>query len=116
VLFVDSEDGKGAGSFHIVETDEKGNKKYDEVWDKREGQINQGTIEVQCFPFYSVLLASNHTTIDYLSLDVEGHEIKILQTIPWDRVDIKVCRVSTNTIMTQWYTSTIIKPLIDHPT
>ena len=33
-LFVDSKDGEGAGSFHIVETDENGNKKYDQVWDK----------------------------------------------------------------------------------
>ncbi len=90
MLFVDSKDGEGAGSFHIVETDEKGNKKYDQVWDQKEGQVNQGTVEVQCFPFYSVLLASNRTTIDFLSLDVEGHEIKILKTIPWDRVDIKV--------------------------
>ena len=27
--------------------------------------------------------------VDYLSLDVEGAELDILQTIPWDKVDIR---------------------------
>lgn len=52
--------------------------------------MNDPTIEIQCFPLYSILLAANRTSIDYLSLDIEGFEIKILKTIPWDRVDIKV--------------------------
>lgn len=90
VLFVDANDEKVSASLHVVETDEKGNKKYDEIWDRVEGQINKPTIEVQCFPIYSVLLASNRTTIDYLSLDVEGYEMKILNTIPWEKVNIKV--------------------------
>lgn len=47
-------------------------------------------VTVQCFPFYSVLLAVNRTQIDFFSLDVEGHELQILQTIPWHKVDIKV--------------------------
>ena len=48
------------------------------------------TIEAQCFPLYSVLLALNRTQVDYWSLDVEGHELKVLQTVPWDKVNIKV--------------------------
>ena len=91
MLFVDSKDGKNAPSLHIVETDKKGEKLYDKKWDRVEGQMNQSTIEVQCFPLYSILLASNFTTIDYLSLDIEGFEIKILKTIPWQRVDVAVC-------------------------
>ncbi len=66
------------------------NKKYDKYWDEVEGQVNNPTIEVQCFPFYSVLLASNRVNIDYFSLDIEGFEMQILKTIPWDKVDIKV--------------------------
>ena len=88
--FVDWDGDKNSGSLHIIETDENGNKKYDKFWDEMEGQVNNPTIEVQCFPLYSVLLASNRTTIDYFSLDVEGFEIKILKTIPWDKVEIKV--------------------------
>ena len=91
VLFVDSNDGKNSASLHIVETDRKGDKLYDHKWDRAEGQVNQSTTQVQCFPLYSILLASNLTTIDYLSLDIEGFEIKILKTIPWQKVGIAVC-------------------------
>jgi hypothetical protein len=45
---------------------------------------------VQCFPFYTFLLAANITTVDYFSLDVEGQEFNVLKTIPWHQVDIKV--------------------------
>ena len=35
-------------------------------------------IALQCFPLYSVLRALNKTTVDFLSLDVEGAEYEIL--------------------------------------
>lgn len=47
-------------------------------------------VEVQCVPLYSLLLALNRTTVDYFSLDVEGNELEVLQSIPWDKVNIKV--------------------------
>lgn len=43
-----------------------------------------------CYPLYDMLVAAELTTLDFLTLDVQGPELKILQTIPWDRVDIKV--------------------------
>jgi hypothetical protein len=46
--------------------------------------------KVQCFPIYSILLAVERTEIDYFSLDVEGSEYKILKTIPWHKIEIKV--------------------------
>jgi len=46
----------------------------------------QKTIRKQCFPLYSLLLALGNPTVDYLSLDVEGTELGILKTIPWDKV------------------------------
>ena len=49
--------------------------------------------ETQCFPLYSMLLAMNRTTVDYFSLDVEGNELDVLKTIPFDKVDIKVMSV-----------------------
>uniref|UniRef100_A0A2P2I5J0 Protein Star-like n=1 Tax=Hirondellea gigas TaxID=1518452 RepID=A0A2P2I5J0_9CRUS len=49
-----------------------------------------------CFPLYSFLLALNHTTIDYFSLDVEGLEYKVLEAIPWDKVNIKTLSVEFN--------------------
>ena len=47
-------------------------------------------ITVQCFPLYSILLAVGRTTVDIFSLYVEGHELRILQTIPWHKLNIKV--------------------------
>jgi hypothetical protein len=46
--------------------------------------------KVQCFPMYSILLAIGRTHVDYLSLDVEGSEYKILKTIPWHKVYVQV--------------------------
>ncbi|KAA0188540.1 hypothetical protein HAZT_HAZT006464 [Hyalella azteca] len=48
----------------------------------------------KCFPLYSFLLALGTTTVDFLSLDVESSEYKVLQSIPWDKLDIKVKNTS----------------------
>jgi len=48
------------------------------------------TVNVQCFPLYTYLIALNVTVIDYFSLDVEGSELNVLKTIPFDKIDIKV--------------------------
>lgn len=40
-----------------------------------------------------MMLALNVTHIDYFSLDVEGQELNILRTIPFDRIDISVLSV-----------------------
>jgi hypothetical protein len=55
-----------------------------------EENASAGTMKVQCLPLYSILLALNRTTIDIFSLDIEGHELIVLKTIPFDKVDIKV--------------------------
>jgi hypothetical protein len=33
--------------------------------------------------------------VDYFSLDIEGPELEVLETIPWDRVDISAISVET---------------------
>ncbi|XP_071514632.1 uncharacterized protein [Panulirus ornatus] len=45
---------------------------------------------VQCFPLITYLRALNVTKIDLLSLDVEGAEQKILDTLPWDDINISI--------------------------
>ena len=52
--------------------------------------------ETVCFPLYSILLAMNRTQVDYLSLDVEGLELPILKTIPFDKLQIKMLSVEYN--------------------
>lgn len=54
---------------------------------------NAKTTTVQCMPLFSLLTAMKMTTIDYFSLDVEGSELKVLKTIPFDKVLIKILSV-----------------------
>ena len=70
--------------------------KFKEDWaigHLEENPGNSRTVDVQCFPFYSILLALNIKHIDVFSLDVEGAEVLILDTIPFDKVDISMLNV-----------------------
>ncbi|XP_063980717.1 uncharacterized protein LOC135164374 isoform X3 [Diachasmimorpha longicaudata] len=50
-------------------------------------------VGVQCFPLASYIAALGIKTVDYFSLDIEGHELDVLKTIPFDRVDITTLSV-----------------------
>ena len=50
-------------------------------------------ITAQCFTLCSILLALGQTHVDYFSLDVEGPELNILNTIPFDKLKIDVISV-----------------------
>ena len=61
------------------------------------GDISQSTLEdirsTPCIPLTTMLLALNQTRIDFLSLDVEGLELSVLQTLRWDLIDIRTIAV-----------------------
>ena len=57
------------------------------------GYTHNGYADVQCFPFETMMTALNVSTIDYFSLDVEGAELDILRTIPFNKFDIKTLSV-----------------------
>ncbi|XP_046669334.1 uncharacterized protein LOC124360085 isoform X1 [Homalodisca vitripennis] len=63
------------------------------ISDNEIGQQRSGYVDVQCFPIYSYLLALNITHVDYFSLDVEGDELDVLKTLPFDKVDIETLSV-----------------------
>jgi hypothetical protein len=76
---IHSEDGKGPADF----------------W-KNNDNINKERIKmvtVKCFPLYSILMAMGNPTVDFFSLDVEGSEQGVLESIPWDKVDIRVLTI-----------------------
>ncbi|XP_039310977.1 uncharacterized protein LOC105200111 isoform X2 [Solenopsis invicta] len=50
-------------------------------------------IRVQCLPLTIYIAALGVKTIDYFSLDIEGNEIDVLETIPFNEVDIKTLSV-----------------------
>lgn len=47
-------------------------------------------MSVHCMPFYSIYKAIGRKEIDLFVLDIEGHEMEILDTIPWGSVNILV--------------------------
>jgi FkbM family methyltransferase len=53
---------------------------------------------VQAYPLYSLILAMGITHIDFLSLDVEGAELDVLNTVPWDKVDIELVMVEVGSM------------------
>lgn len=58
------------------------------------GQVE--TIKVACRPLQDILEEYGITVIDYLSLDVEGAELSVLESIDWGRTRIKVATVEAN--------------------
>lgn len=60
---------------------------------KRKKQVK---VKVPCVPFYTVLKALNVTVVDYLGLDIEGAELQVLQTIPFDKVMFKIMTIEYN--------------------
>jgi FkbM family methyltransferase len=47
--------------------------------------------KVECYPLYSLMLATSLTVVDFLALDVEGIELQVLSTLPWEKIYIGVC-------------------------
>jgi len=54
--------------------------------------------QVMCVPLYSLLLAIGNPTVDFFSLDIEGAEIPVLESIPWKKVKIRVILIEVNKI------------------
>jgi hypothetical protein len=63
----------------------------DETW--RHAKEN---VVVKCYPLSSLMNTSGQTHIDYFSLDVEGVEMIILQSINWKHLDIDVFTIETD--------------------
>ena len=56
----------------------------------------QRNVVVKCYPLSSLMNTSGQTHIDYFSLDVEGAEMIILQSINWKHLDIDVFTIETD--------------------
>ena len=60
---------------------------------ERIGDNKKPEVVVNCFPLNSIMEALKVSHVDYLSLDVEGPELEILQTIEWSRLRVDVITV-----------------------
>jgi FkbM family methyltransferase len=63
----------------------------DETW-----RHAKETVVVKCYSLSSLMNTLGHTHIDYFSLDVEGAEMIILQSIDWKHLDIDVFTIETD--------------------
>ncbi|KAK8379285.1 hypothetical protein O3P69_019272 [Scylla paramamosain] len=83
-LHMRTEGKKGVMSHFLREGEEEG-----------EGE---GEVTVLSLPLYTILLSLNLTQLDFLSLDLEGAELKVLRTVPWERVRVRVLCVECNRV------------------
>jgi len=58
--------------------------------------FKENSVTALCLPLFSLLLSVGNPAIHYFSLDIEGAELLVLKTIPWDKVDIWLLGVETN--------------------
>jgi hypothetical protein len=54
------------------------------------GNKTADTVAVECFPVFAILQAIGVTHVDYFSLDVEGSELGVLQSLPLDKITVDV--------------------------
>ena len=57
---------------------------------------NTTRITKVCLPLHSILAALGNPKVDYFSLDVEGVELDILKSIPWNKVDIDIFSIEVS--------------------
>lgn len=80
----------------LVESyDTRSFKTLKEYW-MREHQYIVEEIMVPCFSFNDLCSQEGYTTIDYLSIDTEGSELAILQSIDFNTFSIKIIGVENN--------------------
>jgi hypothetical protein len=46
--------------------------------------------KVHCMPFFSIYRVIARHEVDFFILDIEGHEVEVLHTIPFDKINILV--------------------------
>ena len=58
----------------------------------------EAVVDVQCLPLFTILAAMDLPIVDFFSLDVEGAELGILETIPWHQVHIVLTKIVLTTV------------------
>jgi FkbM family methyltransferase len=61
---------------------------------EREGELEK--FDVPCAPLQAMLDPMGLSAIDYLSIDVEGAELSVLESVDWGRTTIRVITVEIN--------------------
>jgi len=56
----------------------------------------QPYVKLQCFPIEAIVAAVDNPVVNLFVLDIEGYELAVLRSIPWDKVNIEVLSVETD--------------------
>ena len=72
--------------------EEKKRAAYNKVLNKQSSKAEA----VECFPLFSILSAVNMTSIDLVISDIEGFEVKVLESFPFNLVNVKVLIIEWN--------------------
>nr|CAH0102662.1 unnamed protein product [Daphnia galeata] len=80
----------------IIEEKDTKQPKWNSSTDRPIQENTETIYKMQCFPLYSLLLSIGRTHVDYFGLDVEGSEYKILETIPWHKINVKTVTAEWN--------------------
>lgn len=75
-----------------IVSDGPGSNKNDIDWEKRKTPI----VKSKCTTMGKALARANVRRVDYMSLDVEGHELQVLEGFDWERVVIDVITIECN--------------------
>ena len=59
-------------------------------WQAEEVNNTAPVIKATCLPLYTILSAVGNPVVDYFSLDIEGAELAVLKTIPWDKISLVI--------------------------
>ena len=71
--------------------------KYDPKYQRPHPYVRR-QLNMTCIPLMTIIEAYGKSVIDYLSLDIEGAELQVLQTLDFEKIDIKIISIETNKI------------------
>lgn len=81
-------------------------------WLEKNNKTAKNGIKINVFPFFSMLLALGVNRVDFFSLDIQGNEAKVLNTLPWDKVKFRL--ICMNIIKYEGGRSAYVKYFEDH--
>ncbi|XP_064119121.1 protein Star-like [Macrobrachium nipponense] len=61
-------------------------------------RLSSHVVTVKGIPLFSILRVLNVEVVDFLSLDIESFEVKVLKTLPWDKIKFRLMCIEVNHI------------------
>lgn len=89
--------GYGKGLSGIIDNyDPRHLERIDRETTGNEKTLSKKKIKVEAIPLSEILHNNNVSKVDYCSIDVEGSELDVLESIDFDSVDIRVFTIEDN--------------------